>query len=270
MGRMVLKNKQIVRAALCQIPIYNGAFERNYETGLKALKKAVDQEAQIAVLPELWTSGYDLEDAAKYVKENIKALGRLSQFCKTNKIWCVAGSFILKRNKDELVNTCIVFDEKGRRISSYQKMHLFPALHENTVFERGKRPENFNTPWGKVGLALCYDLRFPEIFRHYFYKKAKMVFLPAQFPHSRINHWKILLKARALENNCFLVACNAASRPDKKAAFGFSAITNPWGEKVVQLGHEEAVVTVELNMNKVVESDDKLYLRMSVHPLFSR
>lgn len=248
--------------------IHNGQFERNVETGFKALKKAVEQKAQITVLPELWTSGYDLENAGYYAKENIKVLRRLSQFCQTNNIWCVAGSFILKRKKGELVNSCMAFDANGRRISSYEKMHLFPALGENRVFERGDHPKIFNTPWGKAGLALCFDIRFPEIFRHYFQKKVKIVFIPAQFPFPRIAHWKILLKARALEDNCFIIACNAASHPDQKRRFGFSSIIDPWGDEVIKLEHQESVIAAELNLDRIVDADKKLYLRKSVHPRF--
>lgn len=265
---MVLKNKQFVRVALCQIRIFQGLFDDNFKTGLNALGKSVQQNAQIAILPELWTSGYDLENAEKYADKNLKVLKQLSEFCRTNKIWCVAGSFILKRKKNELANTCIVFDQKGTQVASYEKMHLFPSLNEHKVFFRGILPVDFNTPWGKAGLALCYDIRFPEIFRCYFRKNVKMIFIPAQFPFGRIDHWKILLKARALEDNCFIIACNAASNTDKKTAFGFSAIMNPWGEEVVQLGHDDAVVTVKLDLNGIIEAEKNLYLRKSIHPFF--
>ena len=256
------------RVAVAQIEVEEGQFKRNCERGFHALEKTVNQGAEIIILPELWTSGYRLDKAPTYSRKNVEVLARISRFCRENKVICVAGSYILADDNKGLRNRCVVFDEKGGRIARYDKMHLFPGLGENHVFTKGEKPVTFPTPWGKAGLALCYDLRFPEIFRYYFHQKVKIILMPSQWPYPRINHWKTLISARAIENNCFIVACNVAGLPKKNRLFGFSRIVDPWGEVVAEVGHGAEVISAQLDLGKIREANDKLSLRCSVHPFF--
>jgi len=263
-----VSNKKKPRAAIAQILVKEGAFKANCKRGFDALQRAVHQGADIAILPELWTTGYRLEKAASQARRNRDILEEMGAFCKKNRIMCIAGSMILKNEKGKLVNRSVVFDKTGNPITIYDKMHLFPALGENHVFQRGERPAVFETPWGKAGLSLCYDLRFPELFRHYFLEGVKMIFLPSQWPYPRIRHWRTLVRARAVEDNCFIIACNIASRRGEKMLYGFSAVIDPAGEAVLELGHQEDVTTAPLDLGMAEEMNRLLNLRCNVHDFF--
>ena len=119
----------------------------------------------------------------------------------------------------------------------YRKMHLFGLFDEDQYLAPGQSPLVLDLPWGTTGLAICYDLRFPEIFRRYAIKEnAKMVIISAEWPLARLAHWRALLIARAIENQCFIVACNAAGEAGDTVMAGHSMIIDPWGQIVVEAG----------------------------------
>ncbi|GAB4321298.1 MAG: carbon-nitrogen family hydrolase [Candidatus Sumerlaeia bacterium] len=256
--------------ALCQIPVEDGAWERNTERGLAALERAAALGARIAVLPELWSSGYDLPQAEQYAARNAPLVEQVRALCRRHGLFAVAGSFILSAGGGRLCNTLVAFDPEADRITQYSKMHLFPALGETEVFSPGDEPVLWATAFGRFGLALCFDVRFPEVFRSYFHAGAPLMFVPAQFPYPRIAHWRALLRARAIENACFMVAVNAASRPADNRLFGFSAIVDPWGEPVMELGHDQQIAVATVDPARAVEVDERLGLRRCLHPRFRK
>jgi len=110
----------------------------------------------------------------------------------------------------------------------------------------------FDLPWGRTAIAICYDLRFPEIFRHFALDGAELVLLPAQWPLPRLEHWRILLRARAIENQFWMVAGNRSGRDPGGVTFaGHSAVINPWGEIVVEGGEERALLLADLDLEEV-------------------
>jgi predicted amidohydrolase len=115
---------------------------------------------------------------------------------------------------------------------------------------------------------MCYDLRFPDLFRLYFHERTPIVFLPAQWPYPRIEHWRLQLRARAVENQYFIAAVNAASRPDDDRLHGFSAIFDPWAEPVAELGQGEQVVVAEVDLDLCKEIEERLPLRNDLHEMF--
>jgi omega-amidase len=257
-----------MKIAVAQIKVNDGSFGDNSERGLDAIHKASSRGAELVILPELWSSGYDLENAEKYSDLNKDLMKKVSELCRKYRIICVAGSFIIKNNRGELENRLFVFDRKGSIAASYSKMHLFPGLKENIIFKRGETPRIYSSPWGDIGLALCFDLRFPELFRYYFQKKASIIVIPAQWPHVRIDHWKCLLRARAIENACYVLSCNAAGRPEDNSLFGYSSIIDPQGNIIAETSQEEGIIQAELDLSKCTEAVELLQLRKSCHPKF--
>ena len=126
-------------------------------------------------------------------------------------------------------------------------------MDEHKYLSPGHHPTIVDTSWGKMGLAICYDLRFPELFRVYALAGAKIVFLPAEWPHPRLNHWQILLRARAIENQMYVVACNRVGTSKDTHFCGHSCIIDPWGEVVAEIGEDDGILTAEIGINKVDE-----------------
>lgn len=255
---------------LCQIKAGDGDWDANVERGLAALERAAHLGADIAILPELWTSGYDLANAKKYAEDNRAVIEDVTATCKMHGLYAVAGSFIMEYDDGALRNCLVAYDPDEDKVTTYEKMHLFAGLGEVETFAPGEEPALWSTPFGTFGLALCYDLRFPELFRHYARAGAPMVLMPAQFPHPRIEHWRTLLRARALDNSAFIAGVNTASRPEDKRQFGFSALVNPWGEAVVELAQEEQVVVAEIDLDRAAESRATLGLDDRAHPYFEK
>ena len=113
-------------------------------------------------------------------------------------------------------------------------------------------------PWGCAGLAICYDLRFPELFRRYALEGARLMILPAAWPHPRRMHWRTLLRSRAIENQCFVAACNRVGTADDVSFFGSSAVIDPWGETLIEGGETEALLTVRIDLDTVEATRAKI------------
>ncbi|MCA9926139.1 MAG: carbon-nitrogen family hydrolase, partial [Anaerolineales bacterium] len=150
-------------------------------------------------------------------------------------------------------NTAVFYNNRGESLGSYSKIHLFRLMDEDQFLAPGSGSTLVETPWGKVGLAICYDLRFPELFRLYALAGAKMVIIPAEWPYPRLMHWQTLLRARAIENQMFIVACNRVGRSKETDFFGHSCVIDPWGEVLVEGGEESGVETAVIDTDLVDE-----------------
>ncbi len=138
----------------------------------------------------------------------------------------------------------------------YDKAHLFSLVGEERHMASGRSRTLADTPWGPMGLAVCYDLRFPELFRRYAVDGAELIFLPSAFPEPRLAHWRTLIRARAIENQLFMVSCNQVGTKQLEhptTFFGNSCIIDPWGETVIEGGTEEQLLTAEINLSKARE-----------------
>jgi len=135
---------------------------------------------------------------------------------------------------------------------------LFPLMNEDMYLTPGTGPVTFATPWGKVGLGICYDLRFPEFFLPYALDDISLVLLPAEWPHPRLHHWRTLLQARAIENQLFVAACNRVGRSGETHFFGHSMVISPWGEVLLEAGEQEVLLTTEVDLDRVREARTRL------------
>jgi len=234
--------------SLAQMDIALGDPEANLARARQMIAEAKSQGSEIILLPELWATGYDLKNAGKYATSTDQgtfvAVARLAE---ENGIY-VIGSLLSERD-GRYYNTATIFSPQGEVVGSYDKVHLFRLMGEDRYLAAGTTAPVFDLPWAKAALAICYDLRFPELFRRYALLGAKAVLIPAEWPCPRIEHWRVLLRARAIENQCFIIACNRVGESKGERFCGHSAIYDPWGEPVVEGGEEEALLTAEIDLD---------------------
>jgi omega-amidase len=145
-------------------------------------------------------------------------------------------------------NAFALYDAAGSLLATYRKVHLFRLMDDEKWLAPGDRVELVETDWGLTGLGICYDLRFPELFRAYALRGARLVLLPAEWPSRRAAHWHTLLRARAIENQMFVAACNRVGESKGEHFGGGSAIIDPWGEAVIEAGSAETLLTAEIDL----------------------
>lgn len=240
-----------ITIALAQIDIGLGRVEENLTKAKEMVSRAREEGAQVILFPELWSTGYDLGRMEEHAMATEGLLLRLSQLAEERLIYII-GSLITKKGENYF-NTATIFSSEGQMVGEYDKGHLFPPLEEDRHFSPGWSTPLFDLPWGKTALAICYDLRFPELFRRYTLAGAKIVFLPSEWPYPRLEHWRVLLRARAIEDQIFLVACNRVGEAKGYRFVGHSAICDPRGERVIEGGEEEALLVATIDLDLVEE-----------------
>ena len=230
----------------------------NLNKALDMIRSAADSGAQLIVLPEMFLcmDGKQYEHLASS-DDWLKALKDLCRECA---VWLVAGAVPQPSpNSDEqrVRSACLVINEHGEVVARYDKIHLFDvdvadaqgAYRESRRFEPGSDIVVVDSPVGKLGLSICYDIRFPELFRQLREQGAEVILVPAAFTHrTGAAHWEVLLRARAIESQCFVLACNQCGWHDEqRQTWGHSMLIDPWGEIVAQLEEEEALLVAELD-----------------------
>ncbi|MBQ0138207.1 MAG: carbon-nitrogen family hydrolase [Kurthia sp.] len=235
-----------------QLQVAFGDVEKNYYRVDQLIREAVREGAEMIVLPEMWNTSYalkQLEGMADIDGNRTKAF--LSKLAKELQVHIIGGSVATKKG-DEFYNTMLIVDNKGDIISEYDKVHLFRLMDEHLYLSSGNTQNNFKL--GEVDAAgvICYDIRFPEWLRLHAINGAKVIFVSAQWPTERIDHWKTLLQARAIENQCFIVAVNRTSR-NLQNFNGQSMVIEPWG-KILWTGKEdEELAIVDVDFSQVDE-----------------
>ena len=242
-----------MRIACVQLNIAFGNPKENFRKVEEKVRKAAMLNAEIVVLPEMWNTGYDLtnlEEKADVNGENTKSL--LTRLAKELHIHIVGGSVSIKKDK-HFFNTMYVVNNTGELVAEYDKAHLFKLMDEHLYLEAGTDKNIFTLNDVNMGGVICYDLRFPEWFRIHSLAGAKVIFVPAQWPAARIDHWKILLQARAIENQCFIVAVNRVGEDPNNSFNGNSIVIAPWGEILWVGADEETIGLVDINIEEVDE-----------------
>lgn len=215
--------------ACLQMPVLLGKEERNIETVLRAIDGLSIDKPHVICLPELFTTGFDYP----YLKKREpgitwEVLDKLAEKAKARCAYILAGT-LPERVNNRVYNTLFVLDPWGQRVAAYRKIHLFPLMGEDDFFSPGEGPLVFNTSRASIGIAVCYDIRFPLLFRSMALEGAEIIFVPAQFPDVRIDHWDILLKARAIENQFFVVGVNRIGDDHTGRFPGHTCIIDPLG-----------------------------------------
>ena len=236
---------------------YNATMEK----ARRMVFAAAESGAHIAVLPEMFSCPYDRAYfrafAARGHEETVAAL---SHWAKEAGLLLVGGS-IPEREGGRLYNTSFVFDETGRQLARHRKVHLFDVdlpgmrFHESHTFSPGSEVTVFDTRWGKMGLAVCFDVRFPELFRAMASRGARVILLPAQFNLTTgPAHWELALRSRTVDNECFVVGASAARYEGfSYECWGHSTVVDPLGTVLASCDETEQILFAELDLNRVDE-----------------
>lgn len=245
--------------SLAQMQVTLGDLNRNTNQMQKMVAEAARRKSNLLVFPELFATGYILKEAKERADDLNKGMFTEISNLATKGNLAITGSILEKRGL-EVMNSMPFFAPNGRMLGVYRKMHLFRLFEEDKYLAPGQSPLVLDLPWGTTGLAICYDLRFPEMFRRYAIKEdAKMVIITAEWPLARMAHWRALLVARAIENQCFIVACNAAGESGDTVMGGHSMIIDPWGRIVVEAGEKPQIITADIDLDEVDIARGKLH-----------
>lgn len=239
--------------SLGQMDIALGQPQANLETAQLMAAEAARRGSDVLVLPELWSTGYDLEHAGAHAADlEAGIFAETAEMARRHGL-TIAGSCLSLQSQGRYANTAVLFGPDGSALGHYSKIHLFRLMQEEQYLTAGQGLGLVETAWGPAGLAICYDLRFPELFRRYALAGARLIFVPSEWPAPRLAHWQTLLRARAIENQLFVVACNRVGQSKGQHFFGHSAIIDPWGELVVEGGDQEMVLTATIDLGRVDE-----------------
>jgi len=225
------------------------------------LDRAVDEGASVALLPEcaLFLSASQASSRQYALMMDAPEVQRLQDYAKTHQITLIIGSLIINTEQG-VKNRTLVINTEGVIQATYDKIHLFDvdlasgeSYRESALFEAGSEPVMTSVHGWAVGLSIWFDLRFPALYRHYGLSGAELIVVPAAFTKTTGQaHWSTLLRARAIENGCFIAAsgqCGTTS--EGRETYGHSVIYDPWGECLGELSNEPGVLTVDLDLERV-------------------
>lgn len=239
-----------INAAAIQFTVQQGDVDANLSYVREALARVAGQGANLAVLPEMWSSGFDYRNLNALALRTAGIVEELLELSRRLKL-VIVGS-LPEPNGDKVFNTIYLVDN-GVLAGVYRKIHLFSLLGEDRAFSGGDRWLLADTSLGKIGVIICYDLRFPELSRRLAVEGAQVICVPAQWPKPRQEHWRTLLRARAIENQLFVVSCNACGIIGKLDFFGMSMIINPKGEILAEAGEEQGEISAGLEMREMID-----------------
>ena len=258
-----------VKVAALQM-VSTADVEENLTSAGELIRRAADQQAQLAILPEFFPI-IGKDEQAKIRHQEPYGGGPLQEFLAANArryaIWVMGGSIpITTGDTGRVYNTCLLFNPDGVCTARYDKMHLFDvrvgggneSYNESKTMLAGERVVVAETPFGNIGMSICYDLRFPELYRQMLAREVVILTVPSAFTETTgRKHWELLLKARAVENLCFVIAPNQGGQhSDTRRTWGHSMIIDPWGEILGLLEFGTGLVCAELDLSRQRELRD--------------
>ncbi len=249
----------------------NDRLEHNIETTTRLIHQAKTAGANLIITPEntvLMTPPHAPCQARKFFQNEHPALHRFQQLAKELGVWLVIGSIALKvEGKDKLVNRSFLINNQGAIITYYDKIHLFDVTlsnqeeySESARCTPGDLATTGDTPWGKLGMTICYDLRFPHLFRELAKRGAKYITVPAAFTQvTGEAHWHVLLRARAIETGCYIFAPGQTGiHPGNRRTYGHSLIIDPWGVVLADAGLREGIIIADIDVDMVENTRKRL------------
>ncbi|MCL2116601.1 MAG: carbon-nitrogen hydrolase family protein [Methanobrevibacter sp.] len=280
-----------IKVALCQMNVVDNK-EKNIKRAVAMITKAAKKGVDLAILPEMFNCPYENEKFLEYseIRENSYTLKSISSIAKEKNIHVLAGSIpekvitsentpnlptnsktIAKDNENKaqenIYNTSFLFDDNGKILGFHRKMHLFDIdikdkvyFKESDTLKAGNEVTVIDTKFGKIGMAICYDIRFPELSRLMALKGAKLLIFPGAFNLTTGPvHWKLLFKARALDNQVFTIGVSPALDKDfSYNAYGHSIVCNPWGEAIAEAKYNEELIVTEIDLKEIAKIREEL------------
>jgi len=237
----------------------NDNFYYNLLKTTKLIKKAVKEKADLIITPEVSSifscNKKILLNICTSMNKDIYING-IQKLAQKYKKWILIGSSIVKISKTKLVNRSILINSRGKIKAYYDKIHMYDAklsekerYFESKIFSKGKKLKTYKLPWGKLGLSICYDLRFPNLFRQLSQKGSLFISVPSAFTETTgKKHWHTLLKARAIENFCYIFApAQSGKHCNGRKTYGHSLIVSPDGKIIKEIKKGEGTITITIN-----------------------
>ena len=250
-----------MRISCVQMDVLLGKPEENLARVKELTAAAAQEGADVVVLPETWNVGFFPKEGLAVMADpdGVNIRRELGSLAKSLHVNLVAGSAATLRD-GKVFNTSYVFDREGGCVGRYDKTHLFSPMGEHEYFTPGADLCAFSLDGVRCGLILCYDIRFPELTRSLALDGIDMLFVPAQWPNVRAEHWRTLTKARAIENQIFLACCNGCGTAGDTVYGGNSAIYDPWGVVLAAAGEKEETISADCDLSVI----DNIRSRMHV------
>lgn len=241
-------------------------INENLATAAQLISEAASNGAQLLVLPEMFAT---MNDAVKVSAKEPIGKGKIQNFlsaqAQQNRVWIVGGTIpIACVNSNKFSAACLVYDEQGKNVARYDKIHMFDVqlsaseiYKESALIEAGRNTVVIDSPVGKLGLAVCYDVRFPDQFKNLVQKGAEIIALPSAFTMKTGKaHWELLMRSRAIDNFIYMVgACQGGTHSNGRQTYGNSMIVEPWGGVIAhKMGDGIGVIYANIDINKVYEA----------------
>ena len=235
----------------------------NLATARRLVAQAAAAGAQLVVLPEYWAiMGQQETDKLAHAEQpgSGPIQDGMAQMARQHGIWLIGGTLpLISGEEGKVLNTTLVYDPQGEPAGRYDKIHLFgfqkgsERYDESATIEPGRKPVTVSTPFARVGLSICYDLRFPELYRSF--GPCDLLLVPAAFTETTGRaHWEILLRARAIENQCYVLAiAQGGLHENGRETHGNSMLVDPWGEILARQAKGAGVVIGEIDLARIAE-----------------
>ena len=259
--------KEPVKVAAVQM-VSTPVVEENFDAARRLVAQAVQQDAQLVLLPEYWPF-MGMQETDKVALAEALDAGPIQAFmadvAREHGIWLIGGTLPMAAfDAAKVLNTTMIFNPAGERIGRYDKIHLFSfakgdeSYDESRTIEPGNQVATFDASFGRVGLSVCYDLRFPELYRAM--GECALIVVPSAFTYTTGNaHWETLLRARAIENQCYvLAAAQGGQHRNGRRTWGHSMLIDPWGDIKAVLPEGEGVVVGAVEPARLQQVRDSL------------
>lgn len=261
-----------IKVAAIQMPTLTDKMQ-NVRTAGIYLEKIKDEKPDFVILPEMFCCPYQTQNFPVYAEEEGGPVWQqLSEYANQYGIYLIGGSMPEKDAEGKVYNTSYIFDRQGKQIGKHRKVHLFDidvtggqTFKESDTLTAGDHDTVFDTEFGRMGVILCFDIRFPELARMMVNDGAKAIFVPAAFNMTTgPAHWELSFRTRALDNQIYMIGC--APMRDESAGYiswGHSIVTDPWGRVIDMLDEKEGVLLTELDLDYEEQVREELPLLKS-------
>lgn len=261
--------KSQFKIALCQMKVIDNK-EHNIKKALEMIKVSAENKSDLVILPEMFNCPYDNGKFREYAeeKENSETLKAIKEAANDLNLYIVAGS-IPELDGNNLYNSSFIFNRDGKIIGSHRKIHLFDidipgkiSFRESATLSAGNQITVVDTELCKIGVAICYDIRFPELLRIMALKGSELIVIPGAFNMTTgPAHWETLIKTRAIDNQLYVAAASPARNEELSyIAYGNSMVADPWGKVLVRAGYKEEIIYTDIELSRVKEVRDELPL----------